>query len=189
MDLSGEDVTSLLQAALNGSKEINERDLQTIVDALRGAAAGLLRSEKDPSLLQPTALVNEAWLRLAGSDNLRLKSRLHFAALATKVMRRVLVDHARARQAKKRGSGGIKVSLDKAGPEKGSMFDLIALEDELKLLEKLNKRQGLICEMRYFGGLNGDEIARVLDISPALVSRELNKARGWLASRLSRGDA
>jgi len=180
-------VTYLLQAALNGEGLSDEQAIHQVISTLREVAARIMFKERNDHLLQPTALVNEAWLRLAGQEGIQLKSRIHFTALATRVMRRILVDQARARDAGKRANQRTNISLEHLREKGQNPFDLLALDEELSLLEKLDARQCHIAQMSFFGGMTGAEIALVLELSPALVSQELKNARVWLITRLQRG--
>ena len=153
---------------------------------LRRLAAVRLRSERPGHTLQPTALVHEAYLRLAGQRQAQWGGRAHFLAAAAHVMREVLIDYARTRNRAKRGAGQPMVRLEDAG-ELGAEagVDLLALEDALHDLERIDPRQHSIVELRYFGGLSVEETAEVLRISPATVKREWRMARAWLHRELS----
>ena len=146
-----------------------------------------MRAERVNHTLQPTALVHEAFLRLA-SDQGRFESRAHFLGVAAGAMRRVLVDHARGRNAQKRGSGATLVTVhdldDLPLPAASEDLDLVVLDDALSRLSVLDARQGQIVELRFFGGLTVEETATVLDISPATVKREWAMAKAWLYPRV-----
>ncbi len=180
--LSHRGMTTFLQAALDGDP-LEGQLLDVVLTTLRGIAGNLLYADNHP-LLQPTALVNEAWLRLAGAAGLQVQSRKHFTALAACAMRRVLADYAKAQKAGKRGGGRQAVSLQEIGEPGQERFDMLVLEEELALLEKMDARQARLIELTLFGGLSGKEIAEVTELSPATVSQELKKARTWLSARL-----
>jgi len=180
------DVTRLLlrwkdgdQAALNA--------LMPMVEAeLRNLASRYMRKERTGHTLQPTALVNEAWMRLAQEDDRSFQGRSHFIAIAAHYMRQILVDHARKKNAGKRGAGAQVVSLEDAvvSSSQGSR-DLIALDDGLKELARLNERQAKIVELHFFGGLTGDEIADFLSVSRNTVVRDLRVAQIWLKNYMT----
>ena len=178
--------TDLLRRSCNGELEPREQLLALLYGELRTIAARRLRRERANHTLQPTALVNEAYLRMAEQSRVRWESRSHFLALAATAMRRVLVDHARKRHAAKRGAG-LAVSFDDelAIPERRDP-PLLALDEALHELERLDPRQARLVELRYFGGLNIEQTAEALGISPATVKREWATARLWLRSEILR---
>lgn len=156
-----------------------------LYDELRRIAAAALRRERAEHTLQPTALVHEVYVRLSGTSPGQWQDRAHFIAMAARAMRRVLVDHARARNAVKRGQGGILVSLDGIDvPAATSAADLVVLDATLERLAALDERQARIVELRFFGGLTVEETAAVLEISPRTVKREWQMARAWLQREL-----
>ncbi|MFO0875295.1 MAG: ECF-type sigma factor [Phycisphaerales bacterium] len=153
---------------------------------LRRIAASHLRGERRDHTLQPTALVNEAYLRLVGQHSTDWKDRVHFFAVASLVIRRVLVDHARERAAAKRGAGMARVPLDDADVACSAPdVDIVDLDDALTRLAELDARQARIVELRFFGGLTIDEVAGVLEVAGRTVDREWQCARGWLYAQLS----
>ena len=153
---------------------------------LRRLAAVALRRERPEHTLQPTALVHEAFMRLAGVDDARWNDRDHFIAAAARVMRRVLVDHARSREALKRGEGDSVLPLEDIDvPAATTAIDLTALDDILERLATLDPRQARIVELRFFGGLTVEETAALVGTSPRTVKREWQMARAWLARELS----
>ena len=159
-----------------------------VYDELRALAARRLRGEREGHTLQATALVNEAYLRLVGSAT-PLEGRTHFFALAARMMRRILVDHARARDAAKRGGGAARVSLTEAeifGPAGGASdaVDVLAIHQAPEALEAHDERKARVMELSVFAGLAQREVAEALSISPATVERDLRFARAWLANRL-----
>jgi RNA polymerase sigma factor (TIGR02999 family) len=185
-----QDVTQLLVNWSNGDKEALE-DLTPLVYAeLRRLANRYLRRERPDHTLQSTALVHEAYLRLIDSNNVQWQNRAHFFAVSAQLIRHILIDHARARQAEKRGSGGLKLSLDEAIATPGEKdMDLVALDDALKDLAKIDPEQSRIVELRFFAGLSIEETAEVVGVSPATVKREWTTAKAWLAREISRGEA
>jgi RNA polymerase sigma factor (TIGR02999 family) len=156
---------------------------------LRRQASGYLRRERSGHTLQPTALVNEVYLRLVDQQRAHWKGRAHFFAVAAQLMRRILVDHARAHLADKRGGWAQIVTLDEASdaPEEKAVanVDLLALDDALTELSNLDERQGRVVELRYFAGLTIPETAEVLGVTHATISRDWRNARAWLLLRLS----
>jgi len=162
--------------------------LPLVYDELRRRAAGQLRRDRKGHTLQPTALVHEAYVRLLGQQRVDWQSRTHFFALASQMMRRVLVDHARARAAAKRPGQAVRVTLD---GELASVdprgCDLLMLDQALSELARLDQRQGNIVELCYFGGLTEDEVAGAMSISRSTVARELRSAKAWLYRRMTSG--
>lgn len=158
-----------------------------VFDELRQLARSHLRRERDGHTLQPTALVNELYLRLAGQEGMQWESRVQFFAFASGLMRGILVDHYRARQTAKRGGGTSMISLDEAiAVTERRDIDLLAVDDALTALASLDSRQCRIVELRFFGGLTLEEIAQALGLSVATVRREWAAARSWLAREIRR---
>jgi RNA polymerase sigma factor (TIGR02999 family) len=161
--------------------------LPQIHDELRKLAASYLRKERPDHTLQPTALVNEAFLKLVDQRAARWQNRAHFFGIAAQAMRRILVDHARAHAASKRGGAMRKVPLDDARVGGRAMdVDLLALDEALTRLAALDPQQSRIVELRFFGGLTMEESAEVMRISPATVGREWRMAKAWLSAELGR---
>ena len=156
-------------------------------EELRRLASAVKRS--DPSVtLSPTALVNEAWLKLSKSPGFTTASRLHFKRIAARAMRQLLIEAARRRNANKRGGGDVTVAFDDSFDEKpASGRDLIALDTALEQLAQMNPRQAMMVESRFFGGLDVAETAQLLDVSEATVLRDWRAAKAWLAHELRRG--
>lgn len=182
MDEAQHLVTELLQRWSGGDREALDQLVPLVYKELHRLAAGYLRDERPDHTLQSTALVNEAYLRLVNLDGMPWQNRAHFYGVAAQILRRILVDHARERNAAKRGSGGNnKVSLDQAltVPAQQSL-DLVALDDSLNRLAEFDPRKARLVELRYFAGLPVHEVAEVLGISPATVHREWAIARTWL---------
>ncbi len=179
------DISQLLRAWSNGD-ELALSELTPIVYAeLRRLAHGYMRRERAGHSLQTTALVNEAYMRLVDCTRMQWQDRAHFFAVSSQLMRRILVDQAR-RQNLKRGGGVPHVSLDEAvvvGRQHG--LDLVALDDALNALARMDARKGRVVEMRFFGGLSVDETAAVLKVSPVTVRRDWNSAKIWLYRELS----
>jgi RNA polymerase sigma factor (TIGR02999 family) len=182
-------VSQLLQAWGLGDLRARE-DLVPLVHAeLRKRAVAYLRRERHDHTLQPTALVHEAYIRLLGQRRVAWRNRAQFFGVASQIMRRILVDYARERQAAKR-LGGIRVTLDAAAIATDAPdCELLMLDDALHALARLDERQARIVELKYFGGLSEEEVGAVLSISRATVTREWQSARAWLYRRLTKGKA
>jgi len=178
------DVTKLLAAWNAGDAEALDRLLPAVYDELRRLARSRLRFEARGQSLQPTALVNEAYMRLVRMKRLQWQNRAHFFALCGRLMRHILVDAARARKFAKR-AGGVRVAIDDALlPAAGHDPDVVALDDALSALEALDPRKGRVVELRFFAGLNVEETAAVLGVSPDTVSRDWKFAKTWLYREL-----
>jgi RNA polymerase sigma factor (TIGR02999 family) len=179
-------ITQLLIEWNNGRSGALEDLLPLVYGELRRLAAQRLHRERPDHTLQPTALVHEAYIRLVDQRRVRWQNRAHFYGVAAQVMRRILVDRARARGADKRGAGWQRVTLvgDKT-PNGSRDVDVLALDDALQRLAALDPQQEKIVELRYFGGLTLDETAEVIGISTATVKREWAIARAWLRAELS----
>ena len=182
------ETTRLLRAWSEGDETALER-LVPLVDAeLRRLARHYLRQERPDHILQTTALVNEAWVRLINWPDVSWQNRAHFIGIAARLMRRVLVDEARRRQAQKYGADVVQVSLANAeGIAHGKSADLVALDDALNELATFDERQSKIVELRFFGGLSLEEIGAALKISARTVQREWSLAQAWLYRELSKG--
>jgi len=181
------DITQLLQAWNQGDRGAIEKLVPLVYDELHRLAQRYMADERPEHTLQTTELVNEAYMRLVDSAHANWESRAHFFGVCAQVMRRILVDWARSRQAEKRGGEVPPVQLDEAmvaGEERG--LDLVALDDALKALTAEDARQGQVVELRFFGGLSIEETAAVLKVSPKTVKRDWNLARGWLRHELRR---
>jgi RNA polymerase sigma factor (TIGR02999 family) len=181
-------ISELLVRWRDGDQGALQALLPLVYDELKRLARNYLRNERPGHTLQSTALVHEAYLRLVQSP-LQLQNRTHFFAVAARLMREILVDHARSRRAAKRDYR-CKITLDRAValPQKRDV-DLLALDDALDELSRLDPRQGRIVELRFFGGLSIDETSEILGISPATVKREWTTARAWLHREMSGGAA
>ncbi len=174
------DVTQLLNAWGDGRQEALDELMPIVYQELRKLARSHLRRERDEHTLQPTALVNEAYLRLVDQKNVQWQNRSHFFGIAAQLMRRILVDHARRRQSEKRGGGEAPMPFDEARGVPSKAPDLVALDEALNDFAELDPRAAKIVELRQFGGLSIDETAEVLEISPATVKREWTAAKAWL---------
>ncbi len=182
------DVTRLLQRWGAGDARAMEELLPLLVDELRRLAAAYMRRQPMGHTWQPTALVNEAYLKLAGQSGLSFADRAGFFALAAKAMRQLLVDHARAHHAAKRGGNAVRVTLDEGIASLPSRdVDFADLDAALVELGRLDERQARVVELRFFAGLGIEETAAALHLSPATVKREWATARAWLYRRLSGG--
>ena len=181
-----DDVSGLLRRWSGGDQRALDQLIPIVYDRLRALAHRRLRAEAGQSSLDTTGLVHEAYLKLVVSPDPDLRDRGHFLALASRVMRNVLVDHARARRAAKRGGGAVAVALDDplAGIPDRDLDRYADMDEALQRLESMDPRQSRILEQRYFGGLTLDETAEALGISLATVKRELRSARAWLATQL-----
>lgn len=181
------EVSQLLQAWSRGEEAVLERLMPLVYNELRRLAAAYLRRQAQHPSLQPTALVHEAYLRLVQQSNVEFENRAQFFALAAQLIRAVLVDHFRERQAAKRGGGWKKISLvEAANNVQEKEVDLIALDDALKTLASFDPQQCQIVELRYFGGLTIEETAGFLKLSPATVKRDWTIARAWLHAEISK---
>lgn len=188
MSEAGHDVTQLLIAWKDGNRDALDQLMPLVYTELRRLAAYYLRRERSDHTLAPTALVHEAYLKLVDQNRIQWQSRAQFFGVASQMIRRILVDHARGHQAQKRGAGAITLTLDEAlGVADGKNIDLIALDDALEALAKIDPQQSRIVEMRFFGGLSIEETAEVVGVSPATVKREWVVARAFLFREMTRG--
>jgi len=180
-------VTQLLLEWDKGSERALEQLMPLVYSELHRLAAAYLRRQRREHTLQPTALVNELYIRLAGETHIRWQNRAHFYGMAAAMMREILIDYARRHNAAKRGGGARRLSLsvaDRSG--RGRDIDLVALDDALSDLARIDPKQGRIVELRFFGGLTIEETAEVLGLSPATVKREWRTARAWLFQEMSK---
>lgn len=186
MDAKGsQDITMFLKAWSGGDRAAADDLIQLVYKEMRALAASYLRSQRSNHTLQPTALVHEAYMKLVDLSDITWNDRAHFFAVAAQTMRHILVDHARALGAGKRGGDMQRVELDEAvsfGQTHG--VDLIELDEALLELARQDERQSRIVELRFFGGMSIDETAHVLNISPATVKREWSTARAWLFRKI-----
>ena len=189
------DITGLLRAWADGDEQALDRLMPVVYSELRARARRHMRHEREPLTLQTTALVHEVYLRLTKTEHVDCQDRLRFFALSAQIMRRVLIDAARARTAAKRGGGGAvrethSAAVDLDGlPSTSSdaAFSFCALDDALESLARIDPRRARVIELRFFGGLSVEETAEVLGVSPQTVMRDWRLARAWLARELHGG--
>ena len=180
MRSSRQEFTLLLHAATAGDEDAKKQLWTLMYDALRRIAHVQLQHERADHTLSTTALVHEAYLRLVDQDKIQVTDRVHFQSVAARAMRQILVDYARRHNAQKRGSGQVDVTFDDAVHQANERAEaLLALDEALVLLEQLNKRLSKVVECRYFAGMNVEETAAALGISPATVKRDWVLARAW----------
>jgi RNA polymerase sigma factor (TIGR02999 family) len=190
MEFSPGDVTVLLNRLTDGDQHAAAQLVPLIYEELHRLAARALRHERSGHTLQPTALVNEAYLKLVAQEGVKWQNRTQFFALASQVMRRILVDYARGQQRAKRGGTQARVVLDEGcALSPGPSDEVLAVDESLARLEKLDARQARIVELRYFGGLTAVETAEALGISTKTVTREWNVAKAWLYGDLKQQSA
>ena len=180
------EITQLLAEWSEGNQAALDQLYPLVYNELRRLAHGYLRRERKGHTLQTTALINEAYLRLVDQKHVHWANRSHFFGISAQIMRRILIDHARRYDYAKRGGGAQRISLDEAAiVAKQRGRTLLLLDEALKSLAKIDPRRSQVVELRYFGGLNNDEIAGVLKISENTVTRDWNMARAWLYQELS----
>lgn len=187
LEETNHELTQLLQSWSHGNRQAMADLLPLVYDELRRLASSYMRFEAPGHTLQATALVHEAYMKLIQQRAVNWQSRAHFFGIAAQMIRRILVDHIRATRAQKRGSGFAALSLDEAigVPEKRN-WEILALDDALKTLAKVDPQQARIVELRFFAGLSIDETASVVGVSPATVKRDWVSAKAWLFRELSR---
>ncbi|HEX6184232.1 MAG TPA: sigma-70 family RNA polymerase sigma factor [Pyrinomonadaceae bacterium] len=189
--MSGElqhEVTQILRDWSGGDARAPERLMPFVYDELRRLARSFLARERDGHTLQPTALVNEAYLRLVDQTRVEWQNRAHFYGIASRMMRRVLIDHARAHVTAKRGGGAVRLSLEDVQLPAGQRAaSLVALDEALGRLAEVDARKSRVVEMRFFGGMSDEEIAASLGVTTRTVLRDWKKARLWLYRELSEG--
>ncbi len=181
-----ENLTAMLKDVRDGKRESLDEFLPLVYDELKKIAASKLASERSNHTLQATALVHEAYLRLIDQHSVDWQNRAHFFAIASEMMRRILVNHAESHNAKKRGDGKTLISLDDIDNLAAeSEVDLIFLDNALKELAEFDATQARIVELKFFGGLTNEEAAEVLGVSDSTVKREWRMARAWLTAKLT----
>ena len=189
MSINSGDITLLLRSVASGRREHVDQLMAAIYDDMRRLAQTHLAAERANHTLQPTALVHEAYLKLVNQHSANWSDRLHFFSVASQIIRRILIDHARERKALKRGGSQRPISIsmtDVALPSRD--LDLVALDEALEELAAIDPRQARIVELRFFGGCTVDEIAQLLDVGRRTVDRDWMAARTWLYCRLSDED-
>lgn len=186
--MSGE-VTQILNQITDGDQSAVDRLLPYVYDQLRAIAASRLRGERPGHTLQPTALAHEAYLRLVGEQQIPWANRAQFMAVAARCVRQILINHANARNAAKRGGGAARITLDEAHAVTDSgIIDLLDLDGALDQLAQLSERQARVVELRFFGGMGVEETAEAIGVSPRTVESDWRFARAWLKTRLGRAD-
>lgn len=185
MTVAPTEITELLQKARQGTKSALDELLPLVYNELKRIAAKQLSFERANHTLQATALVNEAYLQLVNQHSVDWQNRLHFFSIASEAMRRILVNHAIAKKAQKRGDGVTLISLDEvvSFPNKQDI-DLIVLDEALNELAEMDEKQAKIVELKFFGGMTNEEIAEFLEISISSIKREWSSARAWLLGRM-----
>ncbi len=188
MEENSQQITQLLNQWSNGDAEVLDDLMPLVYVELRRQASGYLRRERSNHTLQPTALINEAYLKLIDQRDVKWQNRAHFFAIAAQAMRRILVDYARERKREKRGGAAENLPLDEAltivSQEKS--VDLVALDEALNKLARFDERQAKVVELRYFSGLSIDETAEVLNVSNVTIRRDWNMAKAWLHQEITK---
>jgi RNA polymerase sigma factor (TIGR02999 family) len=188
MTPSSSNVTQMLHDWSHGDREVLDKLVPVVYEELRRQAARYLKRERPGHTLQTTALIHEAYIRLIDQKNVHWQNRAHFYAISAKLMRRILVDHARSRQAAKRGGSDIKLPLEEAmiTPE-GREVDIVALDEALERLAAIDPQQSRVVELKFFSGMSVEETAEVLGVSTRTVKRDWNVAKAWLRREISEG--
>lgn len=180
---------TLLSRSMTGDHEARDELFGLVYKELKAVARKLFRTQRAGHTLQPTALVHEAYARLVDADKIAARDREHFLAIASRAMRQILVDHARARATDKRGGGWERVSLDGSMQIADSWIaDAVDLDAALAELERIDERKARVVELRFFGGMNVDEVASVLGVSRSTVEGDWRFARAWLSNELAEDD-
>ena len=180
------ELTRMLRAWSDGDREALDRLTPLVMDELRRIAHRYVDRERGEHTLQATALVNEAWLRLIDTNDVRWEDRAHFFGICARIMRRILIDAARARMTEKRGGGALRVTLDAELPVTTREAEILDVDEALQALSAVDERKARVVELRFFGGLSAEETAHVLGISEQSVHRDWRLARSWLLRELSR---
>ncbi len=188
MEDNSQQITQLLKQWSDGDAEVLDDLMPLVYVELRRQASGYLRRERSNHTLQPTALINEVYLKLIDQRDVKWQNRAHFFAIAAQAMRRILVDYARERKREKRGGAAENLPLDEAltivSQEKS--VDLVALDEALDKLAQFDERQAKVVELRYFSGLSIDETAEVLNVSNVTIRRDWNMAKAWLLQEITK---
>lgn len=188
MSASSNDATITLRDLRDGDASAADRLLPMVYEELRAIAGGLFKSQPDGHSLQPTALVHEAYLKLVRQDAATFSDEAHFLAVAAMAMRQILVDHARARRAEKRGGAGHRVTLDLAAlPDEDSGVDVLDLHEALERLREFDERKSRVIELRFFGGLDIAQVSEALGVARSTVTEDWRFSRAWIVREL-RGD-
>jgi RNA polymerase sigma-70 factor (ECF subfamily) len=180
------EITQLLAEWSGGNQSALDELYPLVYDELHRLARRYMNRERKGHTLQTTALINEAYVRLVDQKNVHWANRSHFFAISAQIMRRILIDHARRHAYAKRGGGAQQVSLEEAATvARDQGKELLRLDEAIKSLSEMDPRRGQVVELRYFGGLNNEEIAGVLNVSENTVTRDWNMARAWLYQQLT----
>jgi RNA polymerase sigma factor (TIGR02999 family) len=185
---SPNDVTQWLQAWSRGDDSALEKLVPLVYEELRRRARLFMGRERPGHSLRPTALIHEAYLRLVGSKPVAWQDRSHFYALSSRLMRQVLVDHARSRRSRRRGGGVVAVAFDEELTGREPAPDLVRLDEALVALAQTDERKSRVVELRFFGGFTAEETAEILDVSPQTVLRDWRLAKAWLDREMKRGN-
>ena len=188
MEENPQKITQLLNQWSNGDAEVLDDLMPLVYKELRRQASRYLRRERANHTLQPTALINEAYLKLINQRDVKWQNRAHFFAIAAQAMRRILVDYAKTRNREKRGGAAENLPLDEAYAivSKEKSVDLVALDEALNKLAQFDERQAKVVELRYFSGLSIDETAEVLGVSNVTIRRDWNMAKAWLHQEIKK---
>lgn len=182
---ASESITELLVQVGQGRRSAAEQLMPLVYDQLRALARSFFAAQRPNHTLEPTALVHEAFLRLVGPSQTDWTGRAHFFAVAAKAMRQILINHAEAKQAAKRGGGWQRITLSEAVHESGDReVELLALNEALSSLEEMDERQARVVELRFFGGLTVEEAAEVLKVAPRTIELDWRMAKAWLVRKL-----
>ena len=183
---SPDEVTQLLTRWSNGDRDARDKLIPLVYDELRRRANSYMNGQPPGHTLQTTALIHEAYVRLVDQHNVQWQNRAHFFGIAAQLMRRILVDHARAKKRVKRGGSDVRVSLNDATVAiKGQDLDVVALDEALECLAQIDEQQSRVVELRFFSGLTVEETAEVMGISKATVKRDWSMAKAWLHRELT----
>ncbi len=185
---SSQEISRILQEWSDGGDDATNKLMPLVYDELRRQAARFIRRERDGHSMQTTGLVHEAYLKLVDQRSVNWQNRAHFYGIAAQAMKRILVDHAKARHREKRGGVAENLPLDEArfAVSNEKSVDLVELDEALTRLANLDARQARLVELKFFAGMSIDEIAEILQISPATIKREWNSAKAWLHSEISK---
>jgi RNA polymerase sigma-70 factor (ECF subfamily) len=181
------DVTAWLRAWSSGDEAALEKLIPLVYGELHQRARRFIGRERAGHSLQPTALIHEAYLRLVGARSMDCRDRSHFYALSSRLMRQILVDHARSRGRRKRGGAALPIAFDETQMMPLAQPDIVRLDDALHALAETDARKSRVVELRFFGGLSAEETAEVLDVSPQTVLRDWRLAKAWLQREMERG--